>query len=118
MGLTLGLCTIYMGKPEIQDGKTSGSCHSNWKASENTRCDLRRCNFPILFSLFSHLDIVCSWLFSHSVKFSSFILKHKISTRVVCINGKHPRCPFYRGVFLIEVFVKRQSSVYIQDLLQ
>ena len=57
------------------------------------------------------LDIVCSWLFSHSIKCSSFIFMQNISTWLVCVNGKHPRCPFYRGLFLIEVFVKRQSGV-------
>jgi len=33
--------TIYMGKPEIPVGKSNGSRHSIWKASENMGCDLR-----------------------------------------------------------------------------
>jgi len=30
-----------MGKPEIPVGKSNGSHHSNWEASENMGCDLR-----------------------------------------------------------------------------
>jgi len=30
-----------MGKPEIPVGKSNGSCHSIWEASENMGCDLR-----------------------------------------------------------------------------
>ena len=40
MGPTLGVRTIYMGKPEIQDGKSNYSRHSNWEALENMGCDL------------------------------------------------------------------------------
>jgi len=32
--------TIYMGKPEIPVGKSNGSRHSVWEASENMGCDL------------------------------------------------------------------------------
>ena len=41
-------------------------------------------------SLLSDLDILFNGPFSHHVKFYSFIFIHKISTRVVCVNGKHP----------------------------
>ena len=34
--------------------------------------DLRRCNFSTIFSLSADLDILCSGLFSHHVKFLSF----------------------------------------------
>jgi len=30
-----------MGKPEIPVGKSNGSRHSMWEASENMDCDLR-----------------------------------------------------------------------------
>ena len=40
--------------------------------------------------LLSDLDILSSGPFSHHVKFYSFIFIHKISNRVVCVNGKHP----------------------------
>ena len=54
MGPTLGVRTIYMGKPEIQDGKSNYSRHSNWEASENMGSDLRQCKFfSVLFSWFS-----------------------------------------------------------------
>ena len=36
-----GVLTIYMGKPEIPVGKSNGSRHSIWEASENMGCDLR-----------------------------------------------------------------------------
>ena len=45
--------SIYAGKPEIPDGKSNGSSKSVWEASESIGCDLRRCNFCTLFSLFS-----------------------------------------------------------------
>ena len=38
----------------------------------------------------SDLEILCSGSFSHLVKSYSFMFLHKISTRVVCVNGKHP----------------------------
>ena len=44
-GPTLVVLTIYMEKPEIPVGKSNGSRHSVWKASENMGCDLRRCSF-------------------------------------------------------------------------
>jgi len=37
----VGALTIYMGKPEIPVGKSNGSRHSVWEASENMGCDLR-----------------------------------------------------------------------------
>ena len=54
MGPTLGVLTIYMGKPEIQDGKSNYSRHSNWEALENNMgCDLRMMKFFLFF-------LVCS----------------------------------------------------------
>ena len=35
-----GVLTIYMGKPEIPVGRSNGSCHSVWEASENLGFDL------------------------------------------------------------------------------
>jgi len=37
---SLGVLTIYMGKSEIPVGKSNGSRHSVWEASENMGCDL------------------------------------------------------------------------------
>ena len=45
--------TKYMEKPDIPVGKSKGSRYSVWEALENMGCDLRRCNFSSLFSLFS-----------------------------------------------------------------
>ena len=33
--------TIYTGKPEIPVGKSNGSRHSVWEASENMGCNMR-----------------------------------------------------------------------------
>ena len=49
----LGVLTIFVGKPEILVGKSNGSRHSVWEASENMGCDFRRCNFSTLLRLFS-----------------------------------------------------------------
>ena len=48
-----GVVTIYMENLKIPVGKSNGSRHSVWKASENMGCLLRRCNISTLFSLFS-----------------------------------------------------------------
>ena len=44
--------TIYKGKPKSLYGKSNGSRHSVWKASENMGYDLWRCNFSTLLSLY------------------------------------------------------------------
>ena len=42
------------------------------------------------------LVVLCNASFSHQVKFYSFLFMHNISTRVVCVNGKHPwSLPFF-----------------------
>ena len=38
----------------------------------------------------ANLDLFCSRSFSHLVEFYSLIFMHKISSRVVCVNGRHP----------------------------
>ena len=43
----------------------------------------------LIFSAGS-VDIMCSGSFSHHFKFYSFMFAYKISTREVCVNGKHP----------------------------
>ena len=45
--------TIYTEKPEIPVGKSNGSRHSVWKASEIMGCRLGWCMLSILLSLFS-----------------------------------------------------------------
>ena len=59
-------------------------------------CDLRRCNKFIFlpFSVCSaDLDLLCRGSFTHHFKFNRFIFLHKISTQVVCVNGKHLKSP-------------------------
>ena len=46
--------------------------------------------FLLFLACSADLDILCSGSFYHHVRFDSFIFMHKISTRVVCVNGKHP----------------------------
>ena len=36
-----GVLTIYTGKPEIPIGKSNGSRHSVWEASDNMGCNMR-----------------------------------------------------------------------------
>ena len=43
-----GVLIIYTEKPEIPVGKSNGSRHSVWEASENMGCNLRGCNFSAL----------------------------------------------------------------------
>ena len=85
----LEVLTIYMGNREIPVGKSNGSRHSVWEASENMGCDLRRASFPLLLVCLIDLDLFCSGSYSHVVKFYRFMVVHKISTRVVCVNGEH-----------------------------
>ena len=47
-----GVLTIYIGDAKILIGKSNGSRHSVWGASENMSCDLRGWNFSTLFNLF------------------------------------------------------------------
>ena len=82
-----GVLTICMEKPEILVGKPNGLCHSFLKASWSEAM-----KFFLLFSVCSaDLDILCGGLFSHQVKFYSFMFMQKISTQVVCVNAKSSR---------------------------
>ena len=74
-----------MGEPEILVEKSNGLHHSMWET-------LRRGDAIFLLSLvcLADLDILCSGLFSQRVRFCSVIFMNKISTVIVCVNGKHP----------------------------
>ena len=53
-------------------------------------CVLRpRCSFPLFLICSVDLGILCSGSFSQHVKFYGFLSMHEISTRMVCVNGKH-----------------------------
>ena len=45
--------------------------------------------FLLLLVCSADLDVLCSGLFFHQVKFYCFIFLHKI--RVVCVNAKFPK---------------------------
>ena len=85
----------------------------------------------VVFLLFlvcsADLDMVCSGSSSHHAKFYILMFMHRISTRVVCVNSKHPlniitHCPFAnlsdcnrcRGKLLIELSHKKAicPSIY------
>ena len=76
----LGVLTIYMEKPEIPVGKRQ----KMWAVICSGAI------FLLLLVCSADFDILCSGLFSHHVKFYSFMFMHRISTRVVCINIKRP----------------------------
>ena len=78
-----------MGKPEIPVGKSNGSRHSVWKALEKMGSDMRRASFQLLLVCLIDLNLFWRGSYSHLVKFYRFMLVHKISTRVVCVNGEH-----------------------------
>ena len=70
-----------MGNPEIQVGKSNGSRHSGWGASENMACDLRGYNVFTLYSLFSWFGYTLWRVFLPPRQ----ILYLYDSTRVVCV---------------------------------
>ena len=49
----------------------------------------QRCSEVPLMVCSANLDILCGGKFSHHFKFYTFMFMHKISIRVVCVNGKH-----------------------------
>ena len=59
------------------------------KASEHMGCDLRQCNHLLFLVCSADLDILCSWSFSHHVKFHNVMFMHKFSIRVVCVKGTY-----------------------------
>ena len=69
-----GVLTIYIGDAKILIGKSNGSRHSVWGASENMSCDLRGWNFSALFNLFIWFEFTLYGSISHQVKFSSLCL--------------------------------------------
>ena len=51
--------------------------------------DLRRTSFQLLLVCLIDMNLFCRGSYSYLVKFYRFMLVHKISTRVVCVNGEH-----------------------------
>ena len=59
-------------------------------------CDLRRYNkfiFPPFAVCSADLDLLSSGSFTRHFKFNRSIFLQKISTQVVCVNGKHLKSP-------------------------
>ena len=67
--------------------------------------------FLLFLACLADLDILCSGSFYHHVKFDSFIFMHKISSRVVCVNGKHPISPY---LFWKQI-LKKQNIAYTKN---
>ena len=80
-----------MKKGEIPVEISNGSRHSVWKASENMGCLLRWCIFS-LFCLFSSFGCTLWHVVLPPRQIFWFMFMHKISTRVFCVNVKHPWC--------------------------
>ena len=60
----------------------------------------------------AELVVLCNASFSRQVKFYSFVFIHNISTRVVCVNGKHPwSLPF----FPLRILHRPISSIQTPD---
>ena len=103
--------TIYIGKPEIQVGKSHGSRYSIREASENMGCDLRSDTiFLHILICSADLDRPCSGLLSHLVRFVIFYVYaqdfHCPSN--FCKNITHPLC-------LIVSFPRPQWQMVIHD---
>ena len=75
--LKTGVLSMYMGKPEIADGKSNGSRHSVWEASGSMGYDSRRCNFLLFLVCSTDLDILCSGLIMPNFHPGG------------CVNGEH-----------------------------
>ena len=73
-----------MVKPEIPVGKSYGSCHSVWEASENMGCDLDDAIFLV------DVDTLHSDSHSRNFAFNCLMFMPEISNRMVFVNGKHP----------------------------
>lgn len=107
--INLGVLAIYMVKLEMPVRKLNGSHHSVWEASKNMGCDLRQCNFSTLFSLFSQTGYF--FVTGHSPTKSNFIVLClcKISTGMICVNGK---CPCFCKKVLV-TFASSFSNIHV-----
>jgi len=75
-------------------------------------CDLRRINFSDIWVSSADFNTLCSyWSFSHFVKFYSFMFLHKISTRVVCVNGKYTQTFAVIAIVFYSCKLKIRNSV-------
>ena len=73
-----GVLTIYTGNPEILPEKSNGSCHG--------------LGFEEMQFLYSFTSVQLIWIkiVAGRSPTKRIYVSHKISTRVVCVNGKHP----------------------------
>ena len=80
-----------MGKPEIPVENQTVHAIPFGKPQKIWALIFSDAIFPFFSVCSADLDILCSGSFSRLVKFYSFKFVHKKSTRVVCVNGEHPR---------------------------
>ena len=90
MANKLGILTIFSGKPEILVGKSMvravafGNLQKMWAVISGDKI------FLVFLVCSAYMDLLCSLSFSHHVKFYSSMFLHMISTRMVCVNRRHP----------------------------
>ena len=70
-----GVLTIYLGKPKIPVGKSNGSRHSVWEASEKMAVFSDDVIFLLSLVCSADLGIVCSGSSSQHVKFYNLCLR-------------------------------------------
>lgn len=90
-------------KQKIRGWKVKWFTHFVWVSSENMGCDLFfwvDAIFWVFLVCSVDLNKLCSGSYSHHVKFYSFVFNDKDSTRVFCVNGKHPKFPLYLRLLL------------------
>lgn len=75
-------------------------------------CDLTRIKFSAIWVSSADFNTLCCyWSFSHFVKFYSFMFLHKISTRVVCVNGKYTQTFAVIAIVFYSCKLKIRNSV-------
>ena len=82
----LGVLTIYTGKLEIPVGKSNGSRHSVWEASENMGCNMRRCYFLLFQVSLADVDRFYNNSHSRNLAFNCFMfIKRSASVKYTTV---------------------------------
>ena len=79
------------GKPEIPVGKSNGTHHSIWSTSEIMGFWSKWYIFITPFGIYSWCSYILHVIHLLLRQGEHFVVMPKISIRVVCVNGKHPR---------------------------
>ena len=84
-----GVLTIYIGDAKILIGKSNGSRHCVWGASENMSCDLRGWNFSTRLICSSDLNLHCRVQSPTKSNFLVYVYAEDFHPGLVWVNGKH-----------------------------